>query len=133
VDHTTGIIARLSAAVVSATGTVLRALQTGRVQAYSAGMVLGLAGVGWFLVRPHATGGDDRRSQPPRERRGLVLSAAPGPGYSYRWDGPGVTGEQGFHAPARSSSSSSSLGDKKDVVLEVRNDGSTTSTRRPSR
>ncbi len=49
-----GILARVSAAVVGFLGTVLRALQTGRVQAYSASMVIGLAGLGWFLVRPHA-------------------------------------------------------------------------------
>src|SRR5262249_32888153 len=48
-----GIIAKLSAFTVRAFGTVLRYAQTGRVQAYAAVMVLGLAGVGWFFVRSH--------------------------------------------------------------------------------
>ena len=57
-----GILARVSAALVAASGTVLRAFQTGRVQAYSAAMVIGLAGVGWFMVRPHASATVDDRN-----------------------------------------------------------------------
>src|SRR5262249_5696931 len=82
-----GILARLSAAIVGAAGTVLRALQTGRVQAYAASMVIGLAGVGWFLVRPHADVRIDDTSL--RQSGELKLSAAPGLGYRYRWEQPG--------------------------------------------
>ena len=49
---------KLTSALVGASGTVLRAFQTGRVQAYSAAMVIGLAGAG--LV--------PRRGRTPRSR-----------------------------------------------------------------
>jgi NADH-quinone oxidoreductase subunit L len=79
-----GILARLTALVVAAAGTVLRAFQNGVVQAYGAMMVVGLAAVGWFLAVPHANativdaGNED-----------YVLTAAPGVGYAYRWDSDG--------------------------------------------
>jgi len=74
------IIARLTALVVAAFGTVLRVVQNGVVHVYAAMMVVGLAVLGWFFVQPHAdvtvqeTGNGD-----------YVLSAAPGLGYTYRW------------------------------------------------
>ena len=79
-----GILARLTALVVSISGTVLRALQTGVVHVYAAMMVVGLALVGWFFVVPHPdatvsdAGNDD-----------YVLTAAPGVGYAFRWDADG--------------------------------------------
>jgi NADH-quinone oxidoreductase subunit L len=63
---------------------VLRAFQTGVVQVYAATMVIGLAAVGWFFTVPHASatvsdaGNDD-----------YLVTAAPGVGYAYRWDGDG--------------------------------------------
>ena len=48
-----GILARLSALIVTGLGTVLRAFQTGVVHVYSAFMVIGLAAVGWFFIVPH--------------------------------------------------------------------------------
>jgi NADH-quinone oxidoreductase subunit L len=75
-----GIIARFTALVVAAAGTVLRAFQNGVVHVYAAMMVVGLAGLGWFFIAPHpdatsvVSGGD------------VVVTAAPGVGYSYEWD-----------------------------------------------
>jgi NADH-quinone oxidoreductase subunit L len=75
-----GIIAKLTSAIVAAFGTVLRAVQTGVVHAYAFVMVIGLVGMGWYFVKPHPN---------PRireEHNGkIVLEAAPGLGYEYRW------------------------------------------------
>jgi NADH-quinone oxidoreductase subunit L len=76
------LLARVSTFLVSVSGTGLRFIQTGRVQTYAAVMVLGLAGVGWFIVTPRAdaeTAGND-------ESGVYNVTAAPGLGYSYRWD-----------------------------------------------
>jgi NADH-quinone oxidoreductase subunit L len=79
-----GILAGLTSLIVAASGTVLRTLQNGVVQAYAAMMVLGIAGMGWFFGVPHAkatvtdAGNDD-----------YVVTAAPGVGYSFRWDSDG--------------------------------------------
>ena len=78
-----GVLARLSAGVVSLTGSLLRAVQTGRVQAYSAAMVIGMAGVGWFLVRPHADISIDDKAFNTSGQ--LTLSAPAGVGYHYKW------------------------------------------------
>jgi NADH-quinone oxidoreductase subunit L len=114
-----GIIAKLTAALTSLVGTILRALQTGRVQAYSASMVIGLAGLGWFLMRPHAElTADDRRL---RQTGEVVVSAAPGLGYMYRWEG------KGFQPPSPDFTASRELtlrlepGEKREVKLTVRN------------
>jgi NADH-quinone oxidoreductase subunit L len=79
-----GILARFTALVVAAAGTVLRAFQNGVVHVYGAMMVVGLATMTWFFAVPHAsatvvdTGNDD-----------YLVSAAPGVGYGYRWDSDG--------------------------------------------
>jgi NADH-quinone oxidoreductase subunit L len=79
-----GIIARLTALVVAAAGTILRAFQTGVVHVYAAMMVVGIVLIGWFFTAPQANatvveaGNDD-----------YVLTAAPGIGYGYRWDADG--------------------------------------------
>jgi NADH-quinone oxidoreductase subunit L len=76
-----GILAQLTALIVAASGTVLRTFQNGVVHAYSALMVVGIAAMGLFFGVPHAratvvdAGSDD-----------YVVTAAPGVGYSYRWD-----------------------------------------------
>ncbi len=113
-----GILARVSAALVGAVGTVLRALQTGRVQAYSASMVIGLAGIGWFLVRPHAAVSVDDREL--KQSGTVTLSAAPGPGYKYRWEVPGTPKDANFSAQ-RDLTLTLKPGEVKEVVLEVQN------------
>jgi NADH-quinone oxidoreductase subunit L len=76
------LLARVSAALVSFSGTALRYLQTGRVQTYAAVMVVGLGGVGWFFVTPRA----DAKTHSDDASGAYTVSAAPGLGYSYRWD-----------------------------------------------
>jgi hypothetical protein len=44
----------VTAFVVAAAGTVLRAVQNGVVHLYAAMMVVGVAAIGWFFVVPHA-------------------------------------------------------------------------------
>ncbi|MGH7272424.1 MAG: NADH-quinone oxidoreductase subunit 5 family protein, partial [Polyangiaceae bacterium] len=79
-----GLLARFTALVVAASGTILRAFQNGVVHVYAAMMVVGLAAMTWFVAVPHASatvvdaGHDD-----------YVITAAPGVGYGYRWDGNG--------------------------------------------
>jgi NADH-quinone oxidoreductase subunit L len=77
-----GILAKLSSFIVRSTGSVLRQLQTGRIQAYAAVMVVGLALVGWFLVAPHA----NAKVVSNHAAGAYSVTAAPGLGYSYRWD-----------------------------------------------
>ncbi len=112
-----GIIAKLTAALTAFIGTVLRALQTGRVQMYSAAMVVGLAGFGWFVFRPHAevTVRDGGRGSGT-----LVLEAASGPGYTFRWEGKDVKAPPEF-SPTREITLQLGAGEKREVKLFVRN------------
>ncbi len=55
-----GILAKVTAFVVAAAGTVLRAVQNGVVHLYAAMMVVGVAAIGWFFV-VSARGRDGRR------------------------------------------------------------------------
>jgi NADH-quinone oxidoreductase subunit L len=77
-----GILAKLSAFIVRGSGSLLRQIQTGRIQAYAAVMVVGLALVGWFLVAPHASA----KVLSNHAAGAYSVTAAPGLGYSYRWD-----------------------------------------------
>jgi NADH-quinone oxidoreductase subunit L len=122
-----GILARVSAAVVGFAGTVLRTLQTGRVQAYSAAMVIGLAGIGWFMVRPHPEVSIDDKAFGASGQ--LTLSAAPGLGYRYRWevidglaaDGTSTKQSSATKSEGREVTVTLKPGDTKKVVLEVEN------------
>jgi len=78
-----GILAKLTSTLVTVFGTLLRTLQTGRVQVYAAGMVIGTAAVGWFLFTPHAEANADFDAM--RATGELNLTAAPGHGYAYHW------------------------------------------------
>jgi NADH-quinone oxidoreductase subunit L len=77
-----GILAKLSAFIVRGAGSLLRQIQTGRIQAYAAVMVVGLGLVGWFLVAPHASA----KVLANHAAGAYSVTAAPGLGYSYRWD-----------------------------------------------
>jgi len=73
-------------------GTVLRAFQTGRVQVYATSMVLGLGGLGWFFVQPHAAATvDDKQLKQTGE---VVTNAAPGHGYTHRGRARGVRADK---------------------------------------
>jgi len=76
-----GIIAKLSSFIVRGTGSLLRQLQTGRIQAYAAVMVIGLGSVGWFLVAPHA----NAEVVANHADGAYSVNATPGLGYSYLW------------------------------------------------
>jgi NADH-quinone oxidoreductase subunit L len=80
-----GILARLSAGIVAGVGTVLRYFQSGVVHAYGAFMVVGLAFLAWFLVLPRA----EAKTTADAAAGAYSVSAAPGLGYSYRWDANG--------------------------------------------
>jgi NADH-quinone oxidoreductase subunit L len=113
-----GVVARFTSFTVAATGTVLRVVQTGRVQAYAAVMVLGVGGVGWFLVAPHASvkvEGNAASGQ-------YTLKATPGLGYAYRWD---VNGDGKWDSAEFGTQTEATLelktGERRVVKLEVRN------------
>jgi NADH-quinone oxidoreductase subunit L len=80
-----GIVARFTAFVVGACGGILRLFQNGRVQAYSLSMLLGLGLVGWFFLVPRA----EARTRVDLDKGIYSVIAAPGLGYSYRWDANG--------------------------------------------
>jgi NADH-quinone oxidoreductase subunit L len=80
-----GIIARATSFIVSASGQLLRFTQTGRLQAYAAIMVFGVAGVGWYVLAPHP----EARVEGTDQSGDYKVVAAPGLGYQYRWDANG--------------------------------------------
>ncbi|MBN9168197.1 MAG: NADH-quinone oxidoreductase subunit L [Myxococcales bacterium 68-20] len=73
------ILARLTALIVAATGTVLRVIQNGVVHVYAAVMVVGMVGLGWFFVEPHAD------FTVVEQNGDYTLQAGSGPGYEFRW------------------------------------------------
>jgi NADH-quinone oxidoreductase subunit L len=79
-----GVLAKLTSLIVTALGTILRAVQTGVVHVYAAVMVVGIAAIGWFFVAPHPDA--TVASSPSGD---YVVSAGPGFGYAYRWDADG--------------------------------------------
>jgi NADH-quinone oxidoreductase subunit L len=85
-----GIIAKLPALLVAASGSVLRTFQNGVVHFYAAMMSVGLLAFGWFFATPHAILTVD-----PEPRGDFVITAAPGMGYKYRWD---VNGDGKFES-----------------------------------
>ncbi|MBW2459400.1 MAG: NADH-quinone oxidoreductase subunit L, partial [Deltaproteobacteria bacterium] len=84
-----GILAKATALVTNLCGTLLRALQTGRVQVYAAAMVIGTVLLGWFILSPHADAAVDDSQL--RKTGVLSLQASPGFGYRYMWT---VEGEE---------------------------------------
>jgi NADH-quinone oxidoreductase subunit L len=100
-----GIVARLTAWVVAVAGHLLRLLQTGRVQAYAAVMMVGMAMLGWFFTMPQpraVVSGDQSSGR-------FTVNAAPGLGYAYRWD-----------ADADGKPDAEKFGNKKSVELTLR-------------
>jgi len=111
-----GLLARATSGAVAAGGFVLRALHTGLFHAYGAAMVLGMVGVGWFFVAPHAEVSVNEKSGT------YTVQAAPGLGYAYRWDadGDGKFDTDRF-GEQRSVALSVEPGKTKQVRLEVKN------------
>jgi NADH-quinone oxidoreductase subunit L len=99
-----GILARVTALVVSAAGSILRAAQTGVVHVYASVMVLGLAVFGWFFVwhpQARATVREDAAGR-------YVVEASPGLGYAYRW-----------HSKSPDSPDSDAWSTRRSVVIDV--------------
>ncbi len=113
-----GIVARLTSFVVAAAGTGLRFIQTGRVQAYAAVMVVGVGGLGWFFVAPHPAAKVTRDDA----SGSYSIAAAPGLGYSYRWDtdGDGKWDSDEFGSQAKVDFTLD-IDKKRTVRLEVKN------------
>jgi NADH-quinone oxidoreductase subunit L len=80
-----GLLARLSAFVVSVSGSILRQFQTGRMHTYGTVMMVGSIAVGSYVVMPHA----NVRLSENHGSGSYELVATPGYGYNYRWDSDG--------------------------------------------
>ncbi|MBK8256014.1 MAG: NADH-quinone oxidoreductase subunit L [Polyangiaceae bacterium] len=112
-----GVLARLTAMLTALAGTLLRTLQTGRIQVYAAVMLLGLGGVGWFMVYPHADVTADDTSL--RSTGEVKLAAAPGYGYTFRWEG--LTGTDSQLTERSAVTVRLQPGEKKNVTVFVKN------------
>lgn len=112
-----GILARFTAGLTQVLGTILRQFQTGRVQAYSAVMTLGMFGVAAYLWAPHASIRQDID-----ERAGTyALVAAPGLGFSYRWDVDGKDGWDDEYGPTKAANFKLEVGEERTVRVAVKN------------
>jgi NADH-quinone oxidoreductase subunit L len=80
-----GILARFTSFLVAGSGTLLRYVQNGRVQAYAAFMVLGVGVLGWLMLAPRA----EAKTVNNHAAGAYSVNAAPGLGYKYRWDANG--------------------------------------------
>jgi NADH-quinone oxidoreductase subunit L len=78
-----GAVAKVPSLLVSALGSVLRLFQTGVVHFYAMMMAIGLFAFGWFFAMPHARLTVDTAAD---TKGDYVVQAAPGMGYTYRWD-----------------------------------------------
>jgi NADH-quinone oxidoreductase subunit L len=113
-----GIVARFTSWVVAVSGHLLRLMQTGRIQAYSAVMMVGTACLGWFFTMPQAKAHVERDDASGH----YTVVAAPGLGYAYRWDADadGKPDSSDF-SEKKSVELSLGVGDSKKVLLEVKN------------
>jgi len=122
-----GIFSGLSSFVVAFSGSVLRLFQTGRVQSYAAFIVLGVAGLGYFMNTPHAeaTVASDHSTGK------YTVSAEPGLGYSYRWD---ANGDGRFETDEFGTQSKLDIDldrtERRTIVLQVRDSFGREATRR---
>jgi len=112
-----GILARFTAGLTQVLGTILRQFQTGRVQAYSAVMTLGMFGVAAFLWSPQAS----VREQVDERAGTYALAAAPGLGFSYRWDVDGKEGWDGEYGAAKAAHFKLDVGEERTVKVAVKN------------
>ena len=99
-----GILSRVTSFVIALLGSSVRLFQTGRVQTYAAFIVLGLGGISWFMMTPHA----EAAIATDHETGKYKLSAEPGIGYGYRWDS---NGDGQFETP--------SFGDQLSIDVEL--------------
>ncbi len=108
-----GILAKLTSFLTSAAGTLLRAFQNGVMHLYAALIVVGIAVCGWFFVMPHAHATFEIKGN------SAIVTAAPGPGYRYRWVEAGGKERPFTERPA--TDIPLEAGASKDITLEVTN------------
>ncbi len=85
-----GILAKLSALIVSGLGALLRSFQTGVVHVYSGVLAVGTLGLFVFFVRPHP------EATVMKEGDTYTLEAAAGTGYEYKWEVEGGEADKDF-------------------------------------
>ncbi len=114
-----GILARLSAFVISVLGSILRQFQTGRLQTYGAILAVGMLAVSCYVVVPQGNVKTDFDHQKGR----YEIVATPGFGYSYRWDkdGDGEWDSENFEAAKSSIKFSMEANTTRVVRLQVEN------------
>jgi NADH-quinone oxidoreductase subunit L len=112
-----GIIAKLSALIVSGLGAILRAFQTGVVHVYGGILAVGALGMFLFFVRPHPD------ATVFKEGDTYTLEAAAGTGYEYKWTIEGGETDKDFATgdPAVKRTVQVPLDATKKVTLEVKN------------
>ncbi len=113
-----GVIAKLTGWVAKVFGAALAVVQSGRVQVYAAGMVLGTAAIGWFLFTPQANAKVEDATL--RRTGDVVLTAAPGYGYKYRFYVEGAEPPSEFTKEAKYSVTLEQC-ETKTIHLEVQN------------
>ena len=113
-----GIVARFTSWVVAVAGHLLRLLQTGRIQAYAATMMIGMAALGWFFTVPQPSAHVERDDVAGH----YTVVAAPGLGYAYRWDADadGAPDTEEF-SDKKSVDIALGVGETRKVELEVKN------------
>jgi NADH-quinone oxidoreductase subunit L len=112
-----GILAKLTALIVSGFGALLRSFQTGVVHVYSGVLAVGTLGLFVFFVRPHPD------ATVLKDGDNYTLEAAPGTGYEYKWEIEGGESDKDFGAgdPALKRTVNVPTDAVKKVTLEVKN------------
>ncbi len=112
-----GIIAKLTSAVVTGIGAILRTFQTGVVHVYGAFIAVGLLGIFFFFGQPHPNVATHKEGDT------FTLEAAPGLGYEYRWTIDEGAPEPAFTTGEKATTRTIQLkkGEEKYVTLEVKN------------
>jgi NADH-quinone oxidoreductase subunit L len=120
-----GILAKLTAALVSGFGALLRFFQTGVVHVYGAFVAVGTLVLFVFFARPHA----DVTLKKTGDQ--FTVEAAPGLGYEYKWSVEGGTADAAFASGEAAVRRTVTVPQdtKKTLVLEVRNAFGRTVTR----
>ncbi|MEO7095049.1 MAG: hypothetical protein ABI175_17450, partial [Polyangiales bacterium] len=120
-----GILAKLSTVIVSAIGSLLRALQTGVVHVYAAVLAIGMLGLFVFFGSPHPSVSLEKKGDE------FTIEAAPGLGYEYKWTLDDGKPEPAFTTGEKATTRKVSVkqGDHKSITLEVKNAFGRTSSR----
>jgi NADH-quinone oxidoreductase subunit L len=120
-----GILAKLSALLVSAFGSILRALQTGVVHVYATILAIGMLGLFFFFGAPHPNVSLQKKGDE------FIVEAAPGLGYEYKWTLPDSQPEPAFTTGDKATTRTVQVkqGDQKSITLEVKNAFGRTSKR----